>query len=251
MTAALPASALEPTDEVLGVLEDYLLGQEGGAPPDPEGLLARPPHLADPLRACLASLEFLHDAAQGLRGPKTPHPPPDAPADQRGLLGDFRIVREVGRGGMGVVYEAFQLSLARRVALKVLPFASTLDPRQLQRFKNEAQTAAQLHHEHIVPVYAVGLERGIHSSAMQFIEGPSLAGVLRQLRAEAGLSPDPDEPATAPERVRRLAKGALVPAHQPVPAGDTAGAAAGLLSTERSARGASYFRAVGRLGIQA
>jgi eukaryotic-like serine/threonine-protein kinase len=56
-----------------------------------------------------------------------------------GELGDFRIVREIGRGGMGVVYEAEQISLNCRVALKVLPFAAALDAKQLQRFKNEAQ----------------------------------------------------------------------------------------------------------------
>ena len=67
--------------------------------------------------------------------------------------------------------QAVQLSLGRRVALKVLPFAATLDVKQLQRFKNEAQSAAHLHHQNIVPVYAVGCERGVHYYAMQFIEG--------------------------------------------------------------------------------
>src|SRR5207244_6272028 len=85
------------------------------------------------------------------------------------VLGDFRIVREIGRGGMGLVYEAEQLSLGRRIALKVLPFALTLDPRQLQRFKNEARAAAQLHHEHIVPIYSVGSERAVHFYAMQYV----------------------------------------------------------------------------------
>ena len=61
-------------------------------------------------------------------------------------LGDFQIVREIGRGGMGIVYEAIQLSLGRRVALKVLPFAATFDAKHLQRFRQEAQAAAQLHH---------------------------------------------------------------------------------------------------------
>ena len=63
-----------------------------------------------------------------------------------GVLGDFRILREIGRGGMGVVYEVEQLSLGRRVALKVLPFAAVLDPRRLQRFQNEAHAAASLKH---------------------------------------------------------------------------------------------------------
>src|SRR5205085_2705555 len=95
-----------------------------------------------------------------------------------GTLGDFRIVREVGRGGMGVVYEAEQISLGRRVALKVLPFAATMDPRQLARFHNEARAAACLQHPHIVPVYGVGCERGVHFYAMQFVDGTTLAEVI-------------------------------------------------------------------------
>src|SRR5207245_6329052 len=97
-------------------------------------------------------------------------------------FGDFRILREVGRGGMGVVYEAEQISLNRRVALKVLPFAAALDAKQLQRFRQEAHAAACLHHTGIVPVYAVGCERGVHFYAMQFIDGHDLAAVIRELR---------------------------------------------------------------------
>jgi len=76
-------------------------------------------------------------------------------------LGDFPIVREIGRGGMGIVYEAIQLSLGRPVALKVLPFAATFDAKHLQRFRQEAQAAAHLHHANIVPAHAVGCERAI------------------------------------------------------------------------------------------
>ena len=92
-------------------------------------------------------------------------------------------------GGMGIVYEAIQLSLGRRVALKVLPLAATFDAKQLQRFRQEAQAAAQLHHTNIVPVYGVGCERGIHFYAMQLIDGQSLDAVVRQLRDEAGMGP--------------------------------------------------------------
>ncbi|MBM4070337.1 MAG: serine/threonine protein kinase, partial [Planctomycetes bacterium] len=109
-----------------------------------------------------------------------------------GLLGDFRIIREVGRGGMGVVYEAEQVSLNRRVALKVLPFAATLDPRQLQRFKNEAQAAAQLHHTNMVPVHYVGCERGTHFYAMQFIDGVTLAAAIADLRLQIADLKKPD-----------------------------------------------------------
>jgi eukaryotic-like serine/threonine-protein kinase len=106
-----------------------------------------------------------------------------------GVLGDFRLLREVGRGGMGVVYEAEQVSLRRRVALKVLPLAGALDSKQLNRFQTEAQAAACLHHTHIVPVHAVGCERGVHYYAMQFIEGHSLAELIKELRRLEGLEP--------------------------------------------------------------
>ena len=146
-------------------------------------------------------------------------------------LGDFRIVREVGRGGMGVVYEAEQLSLGRRVALKVLSFASALDPRQLQRFRTEAQAAAQLHHTNIVPVYAVGCERGVHFYAMQLIDGQTLAEVIRGVRRLSGLEAAdgcPTGPAVA----------------------ETDGPLAAL-STVRSAQGRAYFATVADLGVQA
>ncbi len=103
---------------------------------------------------------------------------------QLGCLGEFRLIREIGRGGMGVVYEAEQISLGRRVALKVLPLAAALDPRQLQRFRLEAQAAAHLHHSHIVPIYSVGCERGAYYYAMQFIEGRSLAEVIGELERQ-------------------------------------------------------------------
>ena len=85
---------------------------------------------------------------------------------------------------MGVVYEAVQLSLGRKVALKVLPFASGLDEVRLQRFRNEAHAAAALHHTNIVPVYAVGSDRGVHYYAMQMIEGRTLADVIDEMRQE-------------------------------------------------------------------
>src|SRR5205807_5696861 len=114
-----------------------------------------------------------------------------------GVLGDFRIVREVGRGGMGVVYEAEQMSLSRRVALKVLPLAATMDPRQLQRFHNEARAAACLHHTNIVPVFGVGREQGVHFYAMQLIVGQTLAAVIGELRrGQRKETPPSEDPPT-------------------------------------------------------
>src|SRR5206468_724972 len=133
-------------------------------------------------------------------------------------LGDYRIVRQVGRGGMGIVYEAEQQSLRRRVALKVLPLAAAIDPRQLRRFHVEAQAAAQLHHTNIVPVYAVGCERGVHYYAMQYIEGKSLAELIRELRQLEGRD-DVEQAPTAVlgddrDLASRLASGELEPAEK-------------------------------------
>src|SRR6516165_747666 len=100
-------------------------------------------------------------------------------------LGDFEIVREVGRGGMGVVYEALQVSLNRKVALKVLSGSLGLSPKAVPRFRREAEAAAKLHHTNIVAVYATGEEDGTHFYAMELIDGPSLDAVIRQLRVTA------------------------------------------------------------------
>ena len=103
----------------------------------------------------------------------------DLPSLKR--LGDFDLLREIGRGGMGVVYEARQVSLKRRVALKVLPPALGMSAQAKQRFEREAQAAAKLHHTNIVPVHAIGQEEGCHFYAMELIEGQALSEVLRDL----------------------------------------------------------------------
>jgi len=117
----------------------------------------------------------------------------DADGNPR-VLGDFRLFREIGRGGMAVVYEAEQISLRRRVALKVLPYSAVPDTRQRERFRLEAHAAALLHHPHIVPVHAVGSEGDQHYYAMQLIEGPSLAAVIRELRRRTGIRSAEDRP---------------------------------------------------------
>jgi serine/threonine protein kinase len=102
-------------------------------------------------------------------------------------FGEFEIGRVLGRGGMGVVYEAVQTSLGRRVALKVLGGGLSLTPQAVDRFRREAAAAARLHHTNIVPIYATGSEADIHYYVMELIDGPSLDCVLRKLReSEAG-----------------------------------------------------------------
>jgi serine/threonine protein kinase len=106
-------------------------------------------------------------------------------------IGEFRILRRVGRGGMGVVYEAVQESLGRHVALKVLPAETLLDPKRRERFRREARSAAKLHHTNIVPVFGTGEADGRHYYAMQFIAGHPLDAVIdevRHLREHPGLA---------------------------------------------------------------
>ncbi|MDZ4782794.1 MAG: protein kinase, partial [Planctomycetia bacterium] len=99
-------------------------------------------------------------------------------------LGDFELIREIGRGGMGVVFEARQVSLDRLVALKVLRAGLGLTSQSVQRFRREAAAVARLHHTNIVPVYATGDQDGTHFYAMELVEGPSLDQVIRQVRGE-------------------------------------------------------------------
>ncbi len=152
---------------VASILDRYMAALAAAEAPDREQLLAQHPELAAQLEACLAGIDFVHRAT----GPT---------AEEPAVLGEFRIIREIGRGGMGVVYEAEQTSLRRRVALKVLRFGVVADLEAMKRFQREAETIASLHHTNIVPIFAVGCERGAHYYAMQFIDGRSLAEVLAE-----------------------------------------------------------------------
>ncbi len=168
--------------EIAEILEQYLEAIESGQHVAVSDVLAKHPQYAEELQQYLEGIAML----QGGFGNRTDDESNVASEFAGGReLGDYKLIREVGRGGMGVVYEAQQLSLNRRVALKVLPFASMLDSRQIKRFENEARAAAQLHHPNIVPVYGVGCQRGVHYYAMQFIEGQTLADAIAELAAEA------------------------------------------------------------------
>ena len=143
-------------------------------------------------------------------------------------LGDYRIVREIGRGGMGIVYEAHQVSLDRRVALKILPLACLLGERKIQRFQNEARAAASLRHPNIVGVHGVGCERSVHFYSMELVQGCDLSSLIREVHGEAS-----DESSHS----RRHAD---VDTH-PIAA----------LTTQRQSAREEFYRSVVRLGVQA
>lgn len=195
-----------------------------------------------------------------------------SPAPQQ--LGEYRIVREIGRGGMGIVYEAEQVSLGRHVALKVLPTHALLTSHLLTRFQNEARAAARLHHTNIVPVFGVGEDQGIHYYAMQFIQGHGLDEVLQELRRlrrreaagtqSASEQGDDDRPAKPLSRIiaKNLAAGQLASeASRPEQSGreephsvhepsDLLGRSLDGSSSVHSRSHGIYVRSVARMGLQ-
>jgi serine/threonine protein kinase/WD40 repeat protein/tetratricopeptide (TPR) repeat protein len=208
----------------------------------------------------------------GLAGPRLPE-----------HLGDYRIVRELGRGGMGIVYEAEQVSLGRRVALKVLPSHALLDHQAVERFRREARAAGRLHHTNIVPVFGTGEQDGQRYFVMQLIPGPSLDQLLGELRRLRGgpegaawqESPQPDTPVREPTGAgspstltalaRKLQTGWPVPGpggegwnsdpeHEPVPSAATGNKSDAGPPAPPAADGSdssrAYWVSVARLGIQ-
>ena len=205
--AAAPDFDGEDDPRVVLAVKEYMTMMDSGTPPLLNEFLGQHAEIASVLAPCLEGLALIHRAAT---------PPPNrsgaSPHDHEFTakpIGDFQIVGELGRGGMGVVYEAIQLSLGRRVALKVLPFASGLDAVRLQRFRNEAHAAAQLHHTNIVPVYAVGTDRGIHYYAMQLIEGQTLHWLIANMRRTNGKHAPQQEDAKLGNTIQQVASTVL------------------------------------------
>jgi serine/threonine protein kinase len=164
------------------------------------------------------------------------------PSDR--CFGDFAIDHEIGRGGMGVVYQARQISLNRKVALKVLASELGLTSRSVERFRLEAEAAAKLHHANIVPIYATGEQDGAYFYAMEFIEGASLDHVLRQLRQERERTGKDAPPAdkTASAQPSAVEQAAFTTAHVDRTTSSSSAGSSSALSS-----GSSYFDTVARI----
>ena len=216
----------EPVSSSLSVealAEEFLERRRQGQRPTLAEYVERYPHLADEIRAFFPALGLIEEF-KPRSGDETGSeadaaaPEPSAPLEQ---LGDYRILREIGRGGMGVVYEAEQEALGRRVALKVLLGPAAQDAKMLARFRRESRTAAQLHHTNIVPVFDVGQQGDLCFYAMQFIRGQGLDEVFRELqRLRAGSTPGSVKEAAAP--AGRLAQSVWTGRFEPAAASVTA-----------------------------
>ncbi len=151
-----------------------------GERPSLQEYIDRHPRLADDIREYFPALVEMEQVKDDRQAPEEKAASRALPPLER--LGDFRIIREIGHGGMGVVYEAEQVSLGRHVALKVLPKQLLADARTKRRFEREARAAAKLHHTNIVPVFGVGEHEGLPYYVMQFIQGLGLDEVLEELQ---------------------------------------------------------------------
>ena len=180
-------------DVLLNQLADeFAVRRRAGERPRLDEYCERYPDLADDIRSLFPAMLEL-ERARADAGPDLALAVGDGRRST--TLGDFRLLREVGRGGMGVVYEAEQLSLGRRVALKLLPPGVFRDPVKRRRFEREAKAAAKLHHTNIVPVHGFGEHDGTPYYVMQFIPGLGLDAVIDELGLSSGRTADPNRPA--------------------------------------------------------
>jgi serine/threonine protein kinase/WD40 repeat protein len=180
-----PFENLDDDERVGEAIETYLALAEKGQAPAIDDFVAGYPDLEEDVRSALEGLELVHGLL-GLRsagGSGSGHGSAwDHRIESGQRIAGYRVVRELGRGGMGTVFEAVHMGLDRPVALKVLGVHATPDSTARRRFLNEARTAAGLHHTHIVPVFDVGQVGGLCYYAMQRIEGSGLDRVVRHLR---------------------------------------------------------------------
>jgi serine/threonine protein kinase/WD40 repeat protein len=254
---------MEPTKSSAYDLLDQLVQEfaeryRRGQRPSLQEYLDRYPHLADDLREVLPALAEIGQAEEDRRKAPAPAAAAEAALPLR-QAGDYRVIRELGRGGMGVVYEALQESLGRHVALKVLPPSALPNPTYLERFRREAKAAAKLHHTNIVPVFGIGECEGTYYYAMQFIRGEGLDKVLHDLRrlraapAAATAAGQPFEGGAAHSLLTgRFAAPAAAQAQEPAapPAAPPTGEAHGFSTLSAGGPEADYFHGVARVGLQ-
>jgi serine/threonine protein kinase len=232
--ASNPDSSSGVREPVELLADEFLERRRRGERPTVAEYVARYPELAAAIHDLFPALLLVENVGEGsLGGPTgtvdkaaaTSSGPRAIPGPVSEQLGDYRILREIGRGGMGIVYEAEQGSLGRRVALKLLPPHALATPVQVRRFEREARAAGRLHHTNIVPVFGVGRECDTHYYVMQYIQGQPLSEVLTELRrlrraAGAVLGPGSTGPnaaeasalPTAADVARSLWEGAFAPA---------------------------------------
>jgi WD40 repeat protein/serine/threonine protein kinase len=247
-----------PENDLLNRLaEEFVERYRRGERPTPSEYIRQHPELADEIRELFPALVMMEQAATpggngNVTGLRTALDEGRTPQ----ILGDYLILRQLGRGGMGVVYEAVQQSLGRHVALKVLPLHGAASDTVRERFQREAKAAARLHHTNIVPVFGVGEHEGVHYYAMQFIPGQGLDQVikeLRRLRHHENLPPTVAGPTllqTSAAQALLTGEFAPVPAEPAAPLAVPAGEPSSSHVSWGPPSAERYYRSVARVALQ-
>jgi serine/threonine protein kinase len=252
-------------DPLEQVTESFLARWRAGERPAVSEYEKNYPELAADIRELFPALVMMEQGRECVEKPPGSEDSSSPPQQVPDRLGEYHLLREIGRGGMGVVYEAFQESLGRHVALKVLPSNPFGRAEQLERFRREARAAARLHHTNIVPVFGVGEHQGIHYYAMQFIHGQGLDAVLEELRRLRTSREPTAMSALATNVAQRLLSDQLHPGgiaptihegasplpapSRPLPPAPDLSSASGI-SSNLNLRG-PYYAGVARIGLQA
>ena len=178
----VPEDEQHPVDQLA---EEFAERIRSGESPQIDEYCGSHPEHAEMIRAVFPSIQMVERASQREEQHRRSGQSESGSASMLSMpqtLGDFQLIREIGRGGMGVVYEALQKSLKRHVALKVISALIAGSEKQLRRFRREAESVASLHHSNIVPVYGIGEDHGLQYYAMQLIDGVTLAEIVNHLR---------------------------------------------------------------------
>jgi WD40 repeat protein/serine/threonine protein kinase len=248
-------------DPVGQLAEEFMARYRRGERPPLSEYTERHPELAERIRQLFPMMVMMEEAGsidEGSRG--TTCDASDDDTDRvlrkREQIGGYRLLREVGRGGMGVVYEAEQIALGRHVALKVLPLSVAKEGTSMERFQREAKAAARLHHSNIVPVFEVGQDGDVCYYAMQFIQGQPLDEILDELRRLRQPKKDPLPFTEASQSIARsLLAGSFVDGTETAtpagpPSAKKADTPSSVVSVSLAQIGTQYYRTVAHLGLQ-
>ncbi len=242
MNDSLSDGDLERLARVDEIVTDVMQRTRAGEQVDVSAIAARHPELAADLRVALAGVLRLEDAALAATGGHSETTVPER-------IGPYQVIRELGRGGMGIVYEAEDTTLARRVAIKLLPKAASQSAAYVERFRREAHAAARLEHENVVPIYGVGESSGQQYIVMKFVDGRGLDEVVRACARLQRRDPAAIDADSVLERVvGRLAGSQRTHANTDTRAGTGSSSSEGAAEDPRLL-GRQYHRNVARIAL--
>ena len=183
----IPENSMTPPDDdadrdqqLEAVIADYIRACESGTSPNRREILERHPELADELRQFFGQRDRMNQMAEPIRGFGDALAQAVGPGRQLNYVGNYELLEEIARGGMGVVYKARQTTLGRIVAVKMIVSGRLATEQDVQRFHVEAEAAAGLQHPNIVSIHEVGQHEGFHYFSMDYVEGRDLSAILRE-----------------------------------------------------------------------